>query len=172
VNAVVERNETYHTKYWNLLKELKVHVLYLQGYATAQYRWDRGVDIFLAIASSSSIAGWALWRDYQAIWAIIIALSQVMTAIKPLLPYKKRLAALTSLGDEISKLSLAAERDWYFVAEGVWAAEKIHTKWADLKDKSFAAERKCLNGLTLPVDKAALEAAQVEADLYLQSTYF
>lgn len=98
MSAVAEKSETYHTKYWNLLKELKVHVLYLQNYATNQYRLDRGVDIFLAVASSSSIAGWALWKDYQAVWAVVIALSQVVTAVKPLLPYKRRLAALSSLG--------------------------------------------------------------------------
>lgn len=161
----------YQQKYWNQLKELKVHVFYLQIYAVKQQRNDHCINIFLAITSSASIAAWAIWKDFQFIWACIIAASQVITAVKPLLPYKKRLVALSALGDEISKLSLASERDWFSVAEGKWTEEQIHSKWADLKEKSLAAERKFLNGIALPKDNKALEQAEAEADLYLQSTY-
>ncbi|KGK42723.1 hypothetical protein LH51_04740 [Nitrincola sp. A-D6] len=161
----------YQNRYWNQLKELKVHVFYLQNYAVQQQQYDQWINIFLAVTSSTSIAAWAVWKDYQFAWALIIAASQVITAVKPLLPYRKRMAALNSLGDEISKLSLSSERDWYFVAEGKWTEEEIHKRWSDLKEKSFAAERKCLSGIALPKNRSALEKAQEEADLYLESTY-
>jgi hypothetical protein len=161
----------YQQKYWNQLKELKVHVYYVQHYAVKQNKYDQIINIFLAITSSSSIAAWALWKEYQFIWAFIIAASQVITAIKPLLPYKKRLSALSKLGDMLSLIALKAERDWYFVAEGKWNEELIHTKWADLKEDALAAENKCLNGITLPKDKTVLSSAESEADIYLQSTY-
>jgi len=138
----------YQQKYWNQLKEFKVHVFYLQIYAVNQQRNDQRINMFLAVTSSTSIAAWALWKDYQFIWA-----------------------ALSSLADEISKLSLASERDWFSVAEGKWTEEEIHSKWAELKEKSLAAERKFLNGIALPKNKNALEQAQQETDLYLQSTY-
>jgi hypothetical protein len=168
--SFVGRN-MYQQKYWNQLKELKVHVFYLQIYAVKQQRNDHLINVFLAVTSSTSIAAWALWKEHQFIWALIIALSQVVTAIKPLLPYKKRMTALSSLADEISKLSLASERDWFSVAEGKWTEEQIHSKWADLKEKSLAAESKSLSGMALPKDKKALEQAEIETDLYLQSTY-
>lgn len=162
----------YQQKYWNQLKELKVHVYYVQIYAVKQNRHDQMINIFLAITSSSSIAAWALWKDYQFLWAFIIAASQVITAIKPLLPYKKRLSGLNKLGDMLSMIALKAERDWYFVAEGKWSEQEIHTKWADLKEDSLTAENKCLNGITLPKDESVLKSAEIEADKYLQSTYF
>ncbi len=161
----------YQQKYWNQLKELKVHVYYAQHYAVKQNKYDQIINIFLAISSSSSIAAWALWKEYQFVWAFIIAASQVVTAIKPLLPYKKRLSALNKLGDMLSLIALKAERDWYFVSEGKWNEELIHTKWADLKENALAAENKCLNGITLPKDKTVLSSAESEADIYLQSTY-
>jgi len=161
----------YQQKYWNLLKELKVHVFYVQNYAVTQNKNDQIINIFLAVTSSSSIAAWALWKEYELVWAFIIAASQVVTAIKPLMPYKKRLSALNNLGDLLSVISLKAERDWYFVAEGKWDEETIHSKWADLKDEAFAAEKKCLGGLTLPKNKPSLSLAEQETDLYLQSTY-
>ena len=78
----------YQNRFWNQLKELKVHVFYLQNYAVSSGRYDQSINIFLAIASSSSIAAWALWKEYQFVWACIIAIAQVITAVKPLLPYK------------------------------------------------------------------------------------
>lgn len=161
----------YQRKYWNQLKELKVHVFYIHGYAVKQNRHDQIINIFLAITSSSSIAAWALWKEYQFLWACIIAASQVVAAVKPLLPYKKRLSALNKLGDVMSLLSLKAERDWFFVSEGKWTEEEIHSKWAELKEDALAAENKCLLGMTLPKDRNVLASAEKEAELYLSSTY-
>ncbi|EPS3380458.1 hypothetical protein ACVDQD_002181 [Vibrio cholerae] len=143
----------YQQKYWNLLKELKTHSLYIQNFAIEQSRIEQTLNIILAITSSTSIAAWAIWKDYAFVWGVIIALSQIITAVKPILPYKKRLDALNALGDSIAKLSLVAERDWYYVAEGQWTEHDIHTKWAELREKSLAAEKKCLGNLTLPRNK-------------------
>ncbi len=153
------------------MKELKTHSFYIQIFAIEQSRNEQWLNIFLAITSSTSIAAWAIWKDYAFIWGIIIALSQVVTAVKPFLPYKKRLDALNQLGDSIAELSLAAERDWYYVAEGKWTEHEIHSKWADLKEKSLAAEKKCLGNLTLPRNTKALQQAENKADLYFTSTY-
>ncbi|EJB8506688.1 hypothetical protein MW364_004948 [Vibrio parahaemolyticus] len=161
----------YQQKYWNLLKELKTHSLYIQNFAIEQSRKERTLNIILAITSSTSIAAWAIWKDYAFVWGVIIAISQVITAVKPILPYKKRLDALNALGDSIAKLSLVAERDWYYVAEGQWTEHDIHTKWAELREKSLAAEKKCLGNLTLPRNKKALKQAESEAELYFTSTY-
>ncbi|PHN85113.1 hypothetical protein CSB62_15630 [Vibrio splendidus] len=161
----------YQQKYWHLMKELKTHSLYIQNFAISQSRNEQHLNIFLAITSSTSIAAWAIWKDHAFIWGVIIAVSQVVTAIKPFLPFKKRLAALNQLGDSISKLSLLAERDWFYVAEGKWTEHEIHSKWADLKEKSLTAEKKCLGNLTLPRNKGALQKAEEEADLYFVSTY-
>ncbi|OES30877.1 hypothetical protein [Alteromonas macleodii] len=161
----------YQQKYWNLLKELKVHVLYVQNYAVKQSKYDQSLDVFLAITSSSSIAAWAIWQEYPFVWGAIIAISQVITAIKPLLLYKKRLKALDDLLDSLSQIALKAERDWFFVAEGMWTEEEIHNRWADLKEETLKSEKKCLNGITLPKDLISLRAAETEADLYFESTY-
>ncbi|MBE4594649.1 hypothetical protein BOO24_20170 [Vibrio navarrensis] len=161
----------YQQKYWSLLKELKTHSLYIQNFAIEQSRIEQTLNIILAITSSTSIAAWAIWKDYAFVWGVIIAFSQIITAVKPILPYKKRLDALNALDDSIAKLSLVAERDWYYVAEGQWTEHDIHTKWAELREKSLAAEKKCLGNLTLPRNKKALKQAESQAELYFTSTY-
>ena len=88
-------------KYWSLLKELKTHVIYLHNYAASSEWQDKSVNIFLAITSSSSIAAWAIWQEHQIVWAVIIASSQVATAVKPFLPFRQRLSPISDLNDAI-----------------------------------------------------------------------
>jgi len=161
----------YQQRYWNQLKEFKTHVIYLHGYASNSDWWDKAINIFLAITSSASIAAWAIWQQHQIVWAVIIALSQIITAIKPFLPYKQRLKAIGELNDKIQEVSLECEKGWYFVAEGKLTEEKIHNLCISLRDKGLSAERKHLKNLVLPKNKKILRKAEEDADMYLTNNY-
>ena len=161
----------YQQKYWSLLRELKTHVIYLHNYAARSEWWDKAINIFLAITSSSSIAAWAIWQKYQLLWAVIIALSQVVTAIKPFLPFKQRLKPISDLNDQIQDISLDCERHWFSVAEGELTEKEIHDLYISLKDKSLKAEKKALKDLVLPKKKKILQKAEIEAEQYLVNTY-
>lgn len=77
-------------KYWNYMVQIKAWTFYLDIYAEDSYKWDRRINIYGAIASSSSIAAWTIWRNWSFIWAAIIAISQVLTAIKQYLPFGRK----------------------------------------------------------------------------------
>lgn len=81
-------------KYWKYMVQIKAWIFYLDVYTEDSYRWDRIINIVVAIASSTSIAAWAIWQKYSFVWSIIIAISQVLTTIKGFLPYSKRLKML------------------------------------------------------------------------------
>ncbi len=161
----------YQEKYWAQLKELKTHVIYLQGYAELTDRWDKSVDIFLAVTSSTSIAAWAIWQKYPLVWSAIIALSQVITAIKPFLPHKQRVKAISELTDKFQNISLKCEKGWFAVAEGKLTEEEIHELYISLKEESLLAEQNCLKNIVLPENKKILSEAERKADLYLTNTY-
>ena len=162
----------YQQRYWNNLKELKTHVIYLHNYAAQSEWWDKAINIFLAITSSSSIAAWAVWQKYDLLWAFIIALSQVVTAVKPFLPYRQRLKAISELNDKIQEISLKSERNWYDVAEGELTEKEIHELCIALKNESLIAEIKFLKNLILPKKENLLKRAEKEADIYLKNNYF
>jgi hypothetical protein len=162
---------TYQEKYWAQLKELKTHVIYLQGYAEHADWWDKTVDIFLAITSSSSIAAWAVWQKYPLVWGAIIALSQIITAIKPFLPYKQRVRAISELTDKIQNISLKCEKGWFSVAEGKLTEEEIHELYINLKQESVSAEQTCLKNVVLPEKQKILSEAEKKTELYLTNTY-
>lgn len=159
----------YQDRYWSELREIKTHVIYLQKYAIHSDWWDKAINIFLAITSSSSIAAWAIWQEYSMYWAVIIALSQVITAIKPFLPYKQRIKVLSDFNDKLQEISLNCERSWFNVAEGRISEEEIHDLYIAIKNQSLDAERKCLKNMVLPTNNKILKLA--EADLYLRKTY-
>ena len=154
--------------YWNQLCEVKTHVIYLHHYATKSEWWDKAINIFLAVTSSTSIAAWAIWKKYDIIWASIVAISQVITAIKPFLPYKQRLKAITELNDKMQELSLECEKNWFSVAEGELTEKEIHQLYIKLKEQSMKAEMKCLKGIVLPKKNRILSKSEKEADIYLQ----
>ena len=161
----------YQKKYWGLLKELKTHVIYLQNYAANSEWWDKTINIFLAITSSTSIAAWAIWQEHQIIWAVIIALSQVITAIKPFLPFKQRLKPISDLNDIIQELWLESEKHWYSVSEGELTEKEIHDLYINLKSKTIKAENECFKNLVLPKNSKLLANAEKDADIYLTNTY-
>lgn len=161
----------YQQRYWNQLKEFKTHVIYLDEYASSSDKWDKTINIFLAVTSSTSIAAWAIWQRHQLVWAVIIALSQVITAIKPFLPYKQRLKAIGELNDKLQEISLECEKRWYSVAEGKLTEEEIHNLFISLRDKALSAERKHLKSVILPKNKKILRNAEREADLFLTNNY-
>lgn len=162
---------SYQQRYWNQLKEFKTHVIYLHNYAAHSEWWDKAINIFLAITSSSSIAAWAIWQEHQIVWAIIIAASQVVTAIKPFLPYKQRLKAVCELNDKIQEISLKSEKEWFSVAEGELTEKQIHDLNIQLRDEALTAEKKYLKSMILPKKEKLLKKAEEEADLYLSKNY-
>jgi hypothetical protein len=161
----------YQQKYWSLLKELKTHVIYLHNYAASSEWRDKSVNIFLAITSSSSIAAWAIWQEHQIVWAVIIASSQVATAVKPFLPFRQRLSPISDLNDAIQQISLECEKNWFDVAEGEITEKEIHNLYISLRDKSLKAEKKALKNLVLPKKMKLLAKAEKEADIYLTNLY-
>ena len=91
-------------KYWKYMVQIKAWIFYLDVYTEDSYRWDRIINIVVAIASSTSIAAWAIWQKYSFVWSIIIAISQVLTTIKGFLPYSKRLKMLVPFMEDLKFL--------------------------------------------------------------------
>ena len=74
------KNEIYDCRFHADLMSLKVKEL---------RTWDTVLNVILAISSSGSIASWTIWNEYAVYWGGIIALSQLITALKPLFPFHK-----------------------------------------------------------------------------------
>lgn len=161
----------YQERYWKELYQLKVHLNYLEIYLQDSEFKGKAIGIFLAVASSSSIAGWAIWQSQAFIWGTIIAASQVMGVVNSFLPYSSRMKLLPGLIHELEEIAITTEKNWFKVSEGKLTEEEIHQLQFDVRSKKTKALKKHLDNNTLPEKPKLLSRAQVSADIYFNNFY-
>lgn len=161
----------YQIKYWQELYDLRSHANYINFYLLRTELHDRVFKVIIAIASSSSIGAWVIWQKYGLFWSLIIATSQVLTAVSAYLPYKARLKALTGLQPALEELALYAEDRWFDVAEGVLSDEAIHKLQFEIKVKKIKLQDKFLKNTPLPDKDKYLGEAEERSCQYFKNYY-
>ena len=113
-------------RYWREMIQTKYSEFYIDLYLENSVIMDRRINVLLAIASCGSIASWAIWNQFALIWALIVAASQVVSVIKPYLPYSKRVEDLYNYSSDIKGLYIKMEYDWFYVSNGDFTEEEIN----------------------------------------------
>lgn len=80
-------------------------------------KYDERLNIFVALTSSGSIASWAIWQEYAFIWGAVIAISQLVNALRPIYPFSKHVHNLNTRCYKLEALFLELEDLWYKVTE-------------------------------------------------------
>lgn len=158
-------------KYWQEMYDLKTHSNYVEKYLHETEYIDRLINISLAIASSSSIGAWVVWKQYSLMWGFIIAASQVISAIKPVLPFRYRLKALGGLSHDLEELSIQAETKWFQVAGGSMTAEEINKLQFDIRLKKHTMYKKHLGNHSLPDKQGYMRFAEEAASQHFKNYY-
>ncbi|WP_148193995.1 hypothetical protein [Pseudomonas syringae] len=158
-------------RYWVELQTIKAHAYYLELYQLRSENIERGISIGLAIASSSSIAGWVIWEKYAFIWACLIMASQVTSAVYRYLPFKARIKPLSAAGVEISILANTAEKAWYDISRGELTEGDINQKLFSLREKSSAILKSAFGGMVIPENEKLLRKAEQQMFKHFKSHY-
>jgi len=163
----------YVRRYWNELVRLKVYSLYLAYYLRHDEKTNFHIKVFLAITSNSSIAAWVIWKDgiMPYVWSSIIAASQTISVIKDLLPLQSRLKSLASLSVGMQELCRKAEDQWFFIENGEWPINKIHSATIALMKSREDLVNQGFGNTSLPVKKKLLTLAEADAAIYLKARY-
>lgn len=162
---------TCQERYWKELDQLRVHVFYVVEYIEHTVHIDRSINIFLALCSNGSIAGWAIWQKYSFFWGVIIALSQIVNALKGYLPYVTRLRSLYNLSSELEALFIDAENKWYDVAQGKMTEEDVHRSHMNLKQREVSIVQNSFKKNALPHKERYMENARKLASEYFKNFY-
>lgn len=158
-------------RFWQELVDLKRDCLYVEAYLDRTEALDRGINIFLACTSSTAIAGWVVWQRFGFLWALLIAGAQVVNAIRPWIPYSRRLKALMGLAPELGALAITAEREWFDVAAGSMTEAEIHAGYIELKARRHEVMRSALADVRLPENRVLVAAADAAAAAYFLRRY-
>jgi hypothetical protein len=157
--------------YWKEFYRLKVHVIYLELQLGRTEAIDRGLKIFLAVTSSASIGAWAIWKELTVLWAILIAGTQVINAIRQYLPYKDRLRCISGLINELEELVLTVEAKWLDMANGDLTDAEIRKALSNLRTLRQRAFKKHFPDKVLPEDNGLFAQAEGKAQAYFQNFY-
>ena len=157
--------------YWKELFQLYVHGNYVERFLQQADKTDRSISIYLAICSSTSIAAWVVWKDYALVWAVLIASSQVVQAIRPYFPYQERIKHLSALRNGFATLFAIANARWPSIAEGTVDTADISKYRSEIALKQIELESKAFPGAGLPENQEFLEEATVQAEQYFKTFY-
>lgn len=111
-------------------------------YGENSYKWEKRINVFSAIVSSTSIAAWAIWQQLSFAWSFIIAISQVLSAIKVFLPYSRRLKSIVPFMEDLKFLYNRMEYTWFKVASGEMTEEEINEILYEFKNEYTNIENK------------------------------
>lgn len=157
--------------YWKKLTQNKYALYYFDAHFFRCIKIDRSIKIFCAIASSTAIAAWATWQKLSFLWGLIIVISQVVTAVNEVLPYKKRIKDLSDLRSELTPIYNNMEKSWHDVANGSLTEDEINelcysyiNQWNQIDDKYFKSD-------ALPQLKKCRETAEVAKELYYETNF-
>lgn len=126
---------------WNNLYNIKFKALYTCECSKKAERYGRFYSLFIAITSAGSIATWTAWEKIPSVWAVIIAVSQVLHVAKPYFPFIKNDKAFLELSYEFEALYIKFEKLWYCLENDKITLDEAEQQFYALRDKEFNIEK-------------------------------
>jgi hypothetical protein len=156
--------------YWNEMINLKADASYIRLYRDSQGRWVTGLGALKAIASSTGIAAWVVWREYAFVWGAIIAASQAADALKDVFPFAKKHKAASEHAMRLDSLFIDIQLEWENIFSGRYTDDEIMKRLHQLRKLQLDALRHSFpDGLA--AEDGLLAQAKQEAETYFRTTY-
>lgn len=157
-------------QYWREMTYLKADASYIRLYRDAQSRWVTALGALKAIASSTGIAAWAIWREYAFLWGSIIAASQLADALKNVFPFAKKHKAASEHTMTLHRLFIDVQLEWENIVSSRFTDSDIMRRIHQLRKLRLEAlHRDFTDGLAQ--DASLRNRAKAEAETYFKSMY-
>lgn len=157
-------------QYWKELHELKTHIYFIEYHLERAEKIDRTLKIVLAVASSSSIGAWVIWSKVAGLWATIIAVSHVISAISQYLPYLNRIKSYSKVLNELNELIIQAEYRWHDIASGKLTPSEINAERFELRNKKNKSLKEHIP-TTIPSNDVFHQKAEEKSREYFNNYY-
>ncbi len=158
-------------RYWKKLTDKRYRLIYINEYYNQCIWIQRAINILLAITSSGAVAAWAVWKEFPVVWAGIIAVSQVITAVKPLLSYEKRIEIIHGMINQMTLLCDEIESKWFYVANGSMTEQEINDLYYQYEKKWSDIETNSLKGDSIPANIRLAHIADIKKDDYFKNDF-
>ena len=126
---------------WNNLYNIKFKALYTCECSKKAEKYGRIYSLFIAMTSAGSIATWTAWEKIPSVWAVIVAVSQVLHVSKPYFPFIKNDKAFLELSYEFESLYIEFEKLWYCFENDKITTDEAEQQFYELREKEFHIEK-------------------------------
>lgn len=158
-------------RFWAALYELVFHGLLLHAHCQAAAKTDRNVIAILAVTSTASLGIWAVFKSNPQLWACIIVVTQIVSAISRYLPWSSRLKASAACVHDFREVQNWAEARWCEILDGELTDVQINKARVELQTKTAKAMKAHFPLDGLPVNKTLNDFATTQAEQYLATHY-
>jgi hypothetical protein len=122
------------------------------------------------VGSSGGIAAWVVWKDYPFLWSGIIALAQLLDALKNVFPFAKLHKSASDLTVALELLFIDAQYEWEKIYAGKMGDEDIMAARQKMQKVRLEAEQKYFPEGFQPPSKF-VNLATEETRTYMRVTY-
>lgn len=102
---------------------------------------------------------------------MIIVISQAVTAVNEVLPYKKRIQELSDLRAELTPIYNNIEKSWHVVANGSLTEDEINELCYSYVEQWNQVDDKYIKSDALPQLKKCMNAAEAAKEIYFETNF-
>lgn len=153
------------TKIWNFLNDSKTNECYASLILKRYQMFDLFLNLFLVFATTSSVAAWAIWKEFPLLWAFIIAISQLITISKPYFLFPKYIKVFHEKNILWQQLSLELEELWHKINYSIINETEASIIYFELKKKSLVFD-------TVPEDIIFFDFNSFQNEAEKQCNYY
>ncbi len=155
---------------WNNLADIKFKSIYLNKVSNRAYHWGNAYSIFLAVASASSVAAWAVWEKYPALWAAIVAISQILHIIKPYMYFIKNDKEFIEMSLLFEGIYLSYEKLWYELQKEDFNSDEAENTFYENRQKELDISKNHKH-VVCPNIASLISKADAETNNFLQAHF-
>ena len=129
------------TAVWNNLANVRFKAFYAGRCSSFAGTLGRFYSFFLSFVSASSVAAWAIWKQYPCVWALIVGVGQLLHVAKPYIPFLGAEKDLLAMSFDLEKLYLEYERLWHRMESGDLSASDADGVFYKYREQEIEIER-------------------------------
>jgi hypothetical protein len=136
---------------WNSWLDAEMNVRYWSEICHRYSRCDIGSRIFLAITSSSTVAGWGFWAQQPAIWKTLSSVSALLAIVLTVVDLPKKVSRISVLVARWKQSQVEYELLWR--SDRSLTSSHSKSKYEKCKQREIGSTAE---EQTLPLDKKLL----------------
>lgn len=122
------------TVIWNSASDAELNVRYWDHLCRRYYVIDRVFKIFLAVISSSTVAGWGFWKEVDVVWKTLYGFSVVTALALPILDFRGKTQIMAKVGEKWAQVSVQYDILLFDIRNGM-SLDKVAKRYKLIREK-------------------------------------